>query len=275
MSDEPRDVGGQPPGKSSSSHDAFYEYYAHASLSEAAYRRFLGQRDTLLALLEPPAGKPLEVLDLGCGAGTSTMIWADAGHRPVGLDINEKLIALAARRAREREVDARFLLGSAGQLPFPDDRFDVCVAPELLEHVPDWRECLDEIARTLKPGGIVFLSTTNVLCPVQDEFNLPLFSWYPGPIKRHYIRQAQTTRPELANYATFPAVNWFTFYSLRRALRQRGFDRFRDRFDVLSLRSGSALKARVARAIASTPATRFGGQVVSPGTKIYALKESR
>jgi 2-polyprenyl-3-methyl-5-hydroxy-6-metoxy-1,4-benzoquinol methylase len=54
---------------------------------------------------------------------------------------------------------------------------DVCLLPELLEHVADWQSCLNEAARVLRPGGLLYLSTTNVLCPRQQEFNLPLYSF--------------------------------------------------------------------------------------------------
>ncbi|TQE98975.1 MAG: class I SAM-dependent methyltransferase [Spiribacter salinus] len=256
----------------SGSHDEFYEYYARESLTPAAQRRFRAQRDTLLRLLAPPADTPLNVLDLGCGPGTSTMLWADAGHRPLGVDINEKLLRLAAQRGDEHGKGAQFLIASAHELPLPDGHFDVCVAPELLEHVPDWEGCVREIARVLKPGGIAFLSTTNVLCPKQDEFRLPLFSWYPAALKRHYIRQAQTVRPELANYATYPAVNWFTFYSLRRALRRYGFSEFWSRYDIIPLRTDSRLKSAVARLLGAAAPTRFLAQCASPGTKVFAKK---
>ena len=75
---------------------------------------------------------------------------------------------------------------------------DVCLLPELLEHVADWQSCLKEAPRVLRSGGLLYLSTTNVLRPRQEEFNLPLYSWYPGPLKRYCERLAMTTRPALA-----------------------------------------------------------------------------
>jgi 2-polyprenyl-3-methyl-5-hydroxy-6-metoxy-1,4-benzoquinol methylase len=100
----------------------------------------------------------------------------------------------------------------------------VCLLPELLEHVVEWMACLKETARILRPGGVLFLSTTNKLCPSQQEFSLPLYSWYPRPLKRHFEKLAVTKRPELENFARYPAVNWFSFYSLRSELSRLGFD---------------------------------------------------
>jgi len=94
----------------------------------------------------------------------------------------------------------------------------------------------------------------------------------PAALKRHYIREAQTVRPELANYATYPAVNWFTFYSLRRALRGYGFNEFWSQYDVIPLGTDSQLKSGVARLLGATAPTRFLAQCASPGTKVYARK---
>ena len=117
------------------------------------------------------------------------------------------------------------------------------MAPELLEHVSEWEACLDEFARILKPNGILFLSTTNKLCPSQSEFNLPFYSWYPVFAKRYCERLALTSRPQIANYATYPAVNWFSFYSLKKLLLSRGFHSM-DRFDIAAL-TKSGRTARV------------------------------
>src|SRR3954447_14171012 len=104
--------------------------------------------------------------------------------------------------------------------------------PELLEHVVEWEKCVAEALRVLRPGGVFYASTTNYLCPVQSEFNLPLYSWYPGRLKRRFERLSVTTRPALANYARYPAVNWFSYYGLARYLRQRGMSCL-DRFDLI------------------------------------------
>jgi SAM-dependent methyltransferase len=147
----------------------------------------------------------------------------------------------------------------------------VCLLPELLEHVVEWMACLKETARILRPGGVLFLSTTNKLCPSQQEFSLPLYSWYPRPLKRHFEKLAVTKRPELENFARYPAVNWFSFYSLRSELSRLGFDCW-DRFDVMDLSLKGALARFVGSCIRGHTAARWLAHVATPGTTVFAVK---
>src|SRR5262245_46539272 len=136
-----------------SSHEQFYDYYARASQNEKTRARFIAIRDMLLRVLRDHRGpvNPLEVADIGCGAGTLSILWAESGHRVHGLDINEPLLTLAKQRAAESHCDIDFRLGSATALPWPDSSMDVCVVPELLEHVAEWETCLQEFSRVLAP----------------------------------------------------------------------------------------------------------------------------
>ncbi|HWI16010.1 MAG TPA: class I SAM-dependent methyltransferase, partial [Burkholderiales bacterium] len=162
-------------------------------------------------------------------------------------------------------------VGSATALPWPDSSMDVCLMPELLEHVADWKSCITEAARVLRPGGLFYLSTTNVLCPRQDEYTLPLYSWYPAALKRHCERAAVTTAPQIANYATYPAVNWFSYYGLRDFLTPLGF-RCLDRFDLVDLDGKGRLASAVVRLVSGVPLLRLLGHVATPGTWLLALK---
>ncbi|MDJ0909460.1 MAG: class I SAM-dependent methyltransferase [Woeseiaceae bacterium] len=255
--------------------DKFAEYYREASLTDEAMARFLSIRDLVGNALDQQgrSGELLDVADIGCAAGTQSMIWAKDGHRVQGIDINETLIEIATERAKEEGLSIEYLLGTAEDLPWPDSSFDVCLVPELLEHVPNWSGCLSELARILRPGGILFLSTNNVLCPKQQEFDLPLYSWYPAPLKRHYEKLAVTTRPELVNHAKFPAVHWFSFYSLRRAFAELGMST-QDRFDAMNIDSKGALHRVLIPAIRALPPLRFLAHVFTPYTSVIATKES-
>ncbi len=74
------------------------------------------------------------------------------------------------------------------------------------------------------------------------------------------------------NYATYPAVNWFTPYGLRAALLSRGFDRIMDNFDLAALGDLGTAKMLVLSLIRSNPIFRFFGYLLYPGTVILAQK---
>jgi 2-polyprenyl-6-hydroxyphenyl methylase/3-demethylubiquinone-9 3-methyltransferase len=236
--------------------------------------RFATVRDKALALLAArgAARARLAVADIGCGAGTQALMWARLGHDVRGLDVNAPLVDEARRRADAAGVAVRFEVGTATALPWRDASMDVALMPELLEHVGDWRACVDEAVRVLRPGGLLYLSTTNALCPVQQEFRLPLYSWWPAPLKRRCERLAVTTRPALANHAKYPAVHWFTFYGLRDYLAARGVHA-RDRFDMIDTAGRGRAARGLVHLVRAVPALRFAGHVATPGTTLFALKD--
>lgn len=256
-----------------SSHEAFYAYYEKASASAATQQRFRAVCDLMLRIHAEsgaPAA-PLAVLDVGCGAGAQSAYWEQRGHRYAGLDINAPLIELARRRAAETGSPARFDVGSATALPYSDGAIDICLLPELLEHVVEWRQCVDEALRVTRPGGLIFINTSNKLCPLQQEFNLPLYSWYPAPLKAFFERKAVGDWPSLVNYAKYPAVNWFSYYALRDYLERRGC-RCRDRFELIDPAGRSRAAAAVLALLRASPLLRFVGQVITPYTQVVARR---
>lgn len=253
--------------------DPFVKYYAEASTNAATVARFQAVYD-LVRRVRTELGYPsgaVDLADIGCGAGTQCLMWAQDGHRVHGLDINDALVEIAKRRGSDAGGEMEFLTGTAAALPWPDGSMDVCLLPELLEHVPEWQVCLDECLRILRPGGILYVSTANYLCPKQMEFDLPCYSWYPAPLKRYFERRAVTDWPELVNHAKYPAVNWFSFYSLRRYLASRGFD-CRDRFDVMDLARQPAPVKLALNVVRALPPLKLLGQMATPYAMVLAIK---
>jgi 2-polyprenyl-6-hydroxyphenyl methylase/3-demethylubiquinone-9 3-methyltransferase len=263
------------PGFDTGSHQSFFDYYAAYSESPATLARFAAIAEVVLRLrrahLFDGSAESLDVLDVGCNAGTQSRFWAGPGQRYTGIDINEPLVMLARERAAAVGSPARFEVASATELPFDDASFDVCLMPELLEHVRDWQRCLDEATRVLRPGGVLYLSTSSWLCPRQQEFNLPGYSWYPGFIKRRIEQRAVTDWPEVANHAKYPAVNWFSFYGLRSYLAQRGFRSY-SRFDSMRLDNKGAAARVLVGMIRALPPLQLLALVATEGTTLVAVR---
>jgi len=98
-----------------------------------------------------------KVLDLGCGNGRWSKVFKKKKVDYFGIDNSERLIEIA----KENFPEAKFLVGDALNLPFPDDFFDEVYSIALLHHIPseDFRiKVLKEAKRVLKPGGILILT---------------------------------------------------------------------------------------------------------------------
>jgi ubiquinone/menaquinone biosynthesis C-methylase UbiE len=103
--------------------------------------RWVANLDRVFAQVErEPVDRALEV---GCGEG----VIADQLHRRFGEVVALDLPDAGLRADWRAYAGPRFLHASALQLPFADDRFDVVVAAEVLEHLPDPERGLAEMAR--------------------------------------------------------------------------------------------------------------------------------
>lgn len=104
----------------------------------------------------------MRVMELGCGSGGYTTFVARAVG-PQGevcaLDIQPEMLAqLEAKLRRPAHQDLtniRLYLGSAYELPFEDDSFDLVYTITVLQEIPDQDRALAEVRRVLKPGGIL------------------------------------------------------------------------------------------------------------------------
>ncbi len=101
------------------------------------------------------------VLDLGCGGGMLAEPLARAGARVCGIDVSRNAVAAAREHARHSGLGIDYLRAAAEELPFGAGSLDLVVAFDVLEHVDDLARVVQEIARTLRPGGRLIYETMN------------------------------------------------------------------------------------------------------------------
>lgn len=97
--------------------------------------------------------QPLNLLDVGTGPGSISILLAGMGHQVTAVDLSEQMLALACTNAKTCGVSVDFRKGDAENLPFEDNSFDAVVNRWVLWTVPDPKAALREWTRVLKPGG--------------------------------------------------------------------------------------------------------------------------
>lgn len=160
-----------------SHHDAIYEV-------ERTHWWYRVRRKMIHDLLRAhrPHAAALRILDVGCGTGALLSELKPYG-RVEGVDISPKALAYCKSRGFSDVQE-----GSASATGHASDSFDIVLALDILEHVPDDKSALAELYRVLKPGGkaILFVPTFMFLWGANDV------------LSEHYRRY---TRSELAEKA--------------------------------------------------------------------------
>ena len=130
----------------------------------AVYERSMGRwsrrlAPALLAFAAP--GRRGRALDVGCGTGSLLGVLAEAGFdRIEGVDASDVYAAAAvARFADDGRVAVR--QGDAEALPFPDAGFDAALSQLVLQFVTDPEKAIREMARVVRPGGVVAAAVWN------------------------------------------------------------------------------------------------------------------
>jgi SAM-dependent methyltransferase len=114
-----------------------------------------------LRILGEVAGR--DVLELGCGGGQWSVALARRGARPVGLDIAERQLDHARANVAAAGVNLPLVAGDAEALPFGDASFDVVMSDHGALSFADPSRALPEVARVLRPGGLLAFSSMTPL----------------------------------------------------------------------------------------------------------------
>jgi SAM-dependent methyltransferase len=155
---------------------------------EPSYVWRSGQERRLQMILEA-AGERIHgrVLENGCGVGIYLDRLAQHSKMAVGLEYE-------LPRAQEAHQLAEHVVAAAGEaIPFPSATFNFILSHEVLEHVQDDRASIEEMIRTLRPGGRIAIFVPNRGYPIETHGiywrgryrfgNIPLVNYLPRNLR--------------------------------------------------------------------------------------------
>lgn len=101
-----------------------------------------------------------KALDLGCGAGMTTLALLQKGFHVDAFDMSENMLGVAKRNCLQAGYrdEVSFVQGDAEDLRFPAEDFDLVVSMGLFGYVPDWEGVIRDVARIVKPGGYLLVT---------------------------------------------------------------------------------------------------------------------
>ncbi len=133
----------------------------------------------------------LEILDLGCGRGRYTKVAVEYGQVDA-LDLSE----VGVCKTREVAPQANVFQMSATEF-VPRKQYDCVLSIEVLEHIPDQERYVDVIRRSLRPGGLLLLTTPNARAArrywaTRPSSAQPIEQWVDQKTLRGYLGQGFT-----------------------------------------------------------------------------------
>ena len=145
------------------------------------------------------------VLEIGCGRGGFSLWLATQARRPrllVSADLSTVAVAKGKAALLQHHVDApRWEVADIESIPHARGTFDTVISCETIEHVPDPRRAIRELARVLRPGGRLFLTTPNYL---------GVFGLYRGYLRIRGRRYTEEGQP-INHFTTLPStLRWVT-----------------------------------------------------------------
>jgi SAM-dependent methyltransferase len=172
-------------------------------------------RERLLLDLFLSASPGPEVLDAGAGQGTMSARLERLGYDVTSTDVSGTAVDILRGRLSGPVAEA-----NVTDLPFGDESFDGAVLGEVLEHVEDDRGALAELARVLRPGGVLAASVpaNPALFGASDE--------WAGHVRR-YTRPALIEACTSAGFTVHRCLGWGFPFS--RLYHRHVYERYLDR----------------------------------------------
>jgi len=161
---------------------------------------------TNLILKRVPANKRI-ILDVGCGTGRVSLALAKKGFFVTGTDVEKRVIDIANSLAEDYFPCPVFKCENfTNPLKIQPDQYDVVICSEVLEHVEDYRQMIDNIYKTLKPNGLAIITV-----PYNPE-RWTMLDDYNGHLRRFTLPDIESAMSQFSDLKFM--VTGFPFYML-------------------------------------------------------------
>jgi len=240
---------------------AFYEAQADTRETGADID---GRVKKVAKLFQKHLGTAQRLLDIGCGVGSITLhlkVLLQA-QEACGVEISEKRVKAAC----ERGINVVLADLNRGSLPFKNGSFDAIFCGEIIEHLVDPDHLLDEVGRTLAPGGVCVLTTPN-LATWYNRFAL-LMGWQPFDTSVSFRHEVGRPKFLVSDYGCRDHLRVFTLKALKELLKLHNFR-------ILEVK-GTALGEAIpgVKDPSSSPLRAFLHRLVSPLDVMLSLSPS-
>ncbi|MGC3947779.1 MAG: class I SAM-dependent methyltransferase [Chryseolinea sp.] len=139
----------------------------------------------IIDVIKEYAPKGASMLEFGCGTGNLADLVSRNDYNVLGVDISDKFIRYAQETYASQHDNLKFQVVNFGKLPFKDRHFDCIYTSAVLEHCYQVDEIILDFDRLLKPGGLLVISTPNILSPF-TRFSY-LLKRLTGERKRYHL----------------------------------------------------------------------------------------
>ena len=158
--------------------------------------------------------KSAKVLDVGCGPGKWSVLFAKKFRSTTAIDVSPKMILLAKENARRHNLgNVDFHVVDVSRLNFPDEAYDLVNCVTVLQHIlsdDDWRSAVHEIARVTKTSGhILLFETAPSLAIIKHTSHLTIRTM------RQYVEEFRRAGADFVYWRAVDLSLPVTFFGLR------------------------------------------------------------
>jgi len=146
-----------------------------------------------------------KILEIGCGngAGSKFILEFFQPKEFIATEFDPRLVEIAKMKNKASPVMVE--VGDATKLRFSNDEFDAVVGLSVIHHIPNWKDCIDELHRIIKPNSLLILKELSI-----ETFETPF-----GRIARRFVEHPYDSMLRKNEFLEYIEKRGFTIMDCR------------------------------------------------------------